>query len=326
MAEYNNILHKYLGNVPKYYNDTPSPIDLTYNQRKKMINELRSLSGNYKGEYYYHLSLSDTYALFGEYEEALKHCSASEPLQTWTLLSEKRLNLKVRLAYECDALDLVTLFPKKLTAYGKKHIHEVVDAMNNLIKSREDQNEKPLLKYIVEKYPEYKNSPDYFYNGTMVGHDFTKDKVYSFGRIKEFQEIARDLMREAENLIREDNGIPKVGHGWIGETELYYKVKEYLPTYEVIQHGRPTWLKRQHLDVYIPDLKLAFEYQGLQHDQPVEFFGGEEAFLKNQERDKKKFNLCKRDGVKIIYLREGYNFNEEVIRAIEERIRFINNI
>ncbi|WP_017472761.1 hypothetical protein [Amphibacillus jilinensis] len=119
MAEYNNILHKYLGNVPKYYNDTPSPIDLTYNQRKKMINELRSLSGKYKGEYYYHLSLSDTYALFGDYEEALKHCSAPEPLQTWTLLSEKRLNLKVRLGYECDALDLVTLFRKKLTAYGK---------------------------------------------------------------------------------------------------------------------------------------------------------------------------------------------------------------
>ncbi|WP_017472760.1 hypothetical protein [Amphibacillus jilinensis] len=195
--------------------------------------------------------------------------------------------------------------------------------MNNLIKNWEDENGKPLLKYIVEKYPEYKNSPDYFYNGTMVGHDFTKDKVFSFGRIKEFQETARELMREAENLIREDNGIPKVGHGWVGETELYYKVKNYLKSYEVIQHGRPDWLRKQHLDVYIPDLKIAFEYQGLQHDQPVEFFGGEEAFKKNQERDKRKFNLCKRHGVKIIYVREGYDFKEDVARVLDERVASI---
>ena len=76
---------------------------------------------------------------------------------------------------------------------------------------------------------------------------------------------------------------------------------------------RPQWLRNHEtgypleLDFYIPELKIAFEVQGLQHYEPVEYFGGVENFKKVQKRDKLKRFLCYMSGV-ILHeydLREG---------------------
>lgn len=120
----------------------------------------------------------------------------------------------------------------------------------------------------------------------------------------------RELLRLAENNYRESIGMPKIGEGWISETELYYKIKEAFPNEQVIHHGSPEWLGRQHLDIWIPELKVAVEYQGAQHDQPVDFFGGQEAFEKNQERDAVKKKKCLENGVRLIEVREGYDFKK----------------
>lgn len=41
----------------------------------------------------------------------------------------------------------------------------------------------------------------------------------------------------------------------------------------------------------------AIEFDGEQHFRPVDVFGGEEAFIKQQERDARKANYCKRHGI-----------------------------
>lgn len=94
-------------------------------------------------------------------------------------------------------------------------------------------------------------------------------------------------------------------------------MRDAFPDETVIQHGRPKWLGRQHLDIFMPDRGVAVEYQGEQHDRPVEFFGGEEAFRKNVERDRKKLSKCKRNGVRVIYVRAGYDLGE-VIASISK--------
>ncbi|MFT6228921.1 MAG: G:T-mismatch repair DNA endonuclease (very short patch repair protein) [Paracoccaceae bacterium] len=57
---------------------------------------------------------------------------------------------------------------------------------------------------------------------------------------------------------------------------------------------------------------VALEYQGEQHDRPVAFFGGEEAFKKNIERDRRKLAKCRRNGVRIIYVRQFYKIDEVI--------------
>lgn len=69
---------------------------------------------------------------------------------------------------------------------------------------------------------------------------------------------------------------------------------------EVIAHGQPRWLGRQHLDIWIPSRLITIEYQGLQHSPTVEFFGGEEAFERTKEQDDRKRSLCQYNDVTLI--------------------------
>ena len=62
------------------------------------------------------------------------------------------------------------------------------------------------------------------------------------------------------------------------------------------------WLERLSLDFYIPEYKIAIECQGIQHFEPIDFFGGENAFIKQVERDKKKLRLCAENNVKLKYI------------------------
>lgn len=129
-----------------------------------------------------------------------------------------------------------------------------------------------------------------------------------------FGQYIRDLLRKAEDQWRAKNSLPAVGEGWKSETELYFRVKKRLPNQDVIMHGKPKWLGRQHFDIWIPALKVAIEYQGRQHDEPIDFFGGEAAFEKNRQRDARKKSLCKRHGVNLIEVRPGYDLEEVITR------------
>jgi hypothetical protein len=125
-----------------------------------------------------------------------------------------------------------------------------------------------------------------------------------------FAEMIDEILREAENHLRSQFGLPRIGEGWISEMTLYNAVKEIMPD---AQHlARPQWLTPQHLDIYIPSRKLAIEYQGKQHFEPVSYFGGEEALLRTKERDLRKKEKCKAQGVKLIYWDYDEPINEEM--------------
>ncbi|MGB1284361.1 MAG: hypothetical protein ACPG44_07840 [Polaribacter sp.] len=123
----------------------------------------------------------------------------------------------------------------------------------------------------------------------------------------------RLILKQAEDLYREEIGMPKVGEGWISETELFYKISDYFKEDEVVHHASPKWLGRQHLDIYFPKLNIGIEYQGAQHYEPIDFFGGQEAFEKTQERDKRKKQLCEKYNCLLIYADKGYDLNDIII-------------
>lgn len=107
--------------------------------------------------------------------------------------------------------------------------------------------------------------------------------------------------RDAENKVREILGIPKVGEGWVSETQLFRLVESLFSEHEVIREASPDWLGKQRLDIFIPGLALAIEYQGEQHYRPVALFGGEEGLKKTKERDNLKLKLCRDNGIKVVY-------------------------
>lgn len=54
------------------------------------------------------------------------------------------------------------------------------------------------------------------------------------------------------------------------------------------------------LDGYCEELKIAFEYDGIQHYEALDFFGGKKHFLYLQENDRIKNDLCKKNDIFLI--------------------------
>lgn len=85
---------------------------------------------------------------------------------------------------------------------------------------------------------------------------------------------------------------------WKHELSLFHAVRRFYP--DTLYQYRPDWLGRQSLDLYIPSLRTAIEYQGIQHYLPVEFFGGEEALSQRRDLDRVKKELCAVNSVRLI--------------------------
>ena len=99
---------------------------------------------------------------------------------------------------------------------------------------------------------------------------------------------------------------------WKNESLLYSTILNIYP--DTIREYSPNWLGSQRVDIFVPCENLAIEYQGQQHYEPVEFFGGEENFRRNKERDERKNNLCKDNGIKLLEWPYTLEITEENVR------------
>jgi len=80
-------------------------------------------------------------------------------------------------------------------------------------------------------------------------------------------------------------------------TNLNIYFKRELPLNKLGAIGRTSKLR---FDFYIPSLNAAIEYDGIQHFEPVEQFGGEEAFEDNKIRDTLKNNFCTQKNIHLL--------------------------
>lgn len=70
---------------------------------------------------------------------------------------------------------------------------------------------------------------------------------------------------------------------------------EHIPQWPVEIEGHTLFL-----DFYLPQQKLAIEFQGAQHYQVVEYFGGVEAFKKRQYYDQLKREWCIKNNIQLL--------------------------
>lgn len=59
-------------------------------------------------------------------------------------------------------------------------------------------------------------------------------------------------------------------------------------------------LNKLPFDFYLPDQNICIEYDGVQHFEPCEYFGGAKTFEVIRKRDLIKTNYCKSNGIKLI--------------------------
>jgi hypothetical protein len=141
----------------------------------------------------------------------------------------------------------------------------------------------------------------------------------------ERKKLTREIDNFVENAVREEFGHDKIGKGWTNETMLFNIVQKLLPdSYEVIHHYRPDWLDGLELDIFVPDAALGIEYQGQQHYEPVEIWGGEGALARQQANDERTAELCEQNDVTLVEFKYTEPLTEE---HVENKIsRYIHEL
>lgn len=101
---------------------------------------------------------------------------------------------------------------------------------------------------------------------------------------KELNTQIREIWNIIENEVRLKFGHKKVGEAWTNETMLYHIICNLYPELTILRHYHPDFLEGLELDVFIKETNIGIEYQGKQHFESVEHWGGVEALKRLRER------------------------------------------
>ena len=155
------------------------------------------------------------------------------------------------------------------------------------------------------------------------------EKHLKFYVTKEFKKEFDDVWKYADKLLidaqndkfnaLEASSYLKPTNKWVTEELVYNLTKKIFKNHNVIYQHRPYFLKssiggQMSYDIFVSGLNVAIEYQGKQHFEPIDFFGGEVGFERVKIRDAEKLRLSNDNGVKLVYINYWEEVSEELIR------------
>lgn len=130
------------------------------------------------------------------------------------------------------------------------------------------------------------------------------------------EKIQQQISDAAENEVRRSVGHYEKGNRWTNETILYQLIKsKYGDRFEIRRHYRPDWLDGLELDIFLVEPQIGIEYQGIQHYEPVEHWGGREALKERQARDRRTRKLCTEHGVELVEIKYSEELSEELVSS-----------
>jgi hypothetical protein len=159
-------------------------------------------------------------------------------------------------------------------------------------------NKEDILKFLSE------NAPDY---------ELIKHVIGAIGKVKQiFRHTSCGYIfpMRFSNFKNAGNRCPDCKN--FSSERLSRKIFE-----SIIGHKfpkvRPKFLRGLELDGYCEELKLAFEYNGIQHNEVRRGlipYDTEDELNKRQERDRRKIKLCERNNIKLCVIPYTYSFRE----------------
>lgn len=157
-----------------------------------------------------------------------------------------------------------------------------------------------------------KDSFENFVNKANSVHN----KLYDYEKVNYINQLTKIIIicpkhgefEQTANAHLRGQGCPKCNNSK-GEIMIYNWLKNNYSSLKFIEQYRAIWLNGLIYDFYIPSLKIAIEYNGIQHYEPVEFFGGEEYFKYIQNNDRLKDKFSTENGITLIKIK----YNNEII-------------
>ena len=104
------------------------------------------------------------------------------------------------------------------------------------------------------------------------------------------------------------------------ENILYNEITKTFPDLEVIRNDRKT-LNGLELDIFIPKLKLAIEWNGIFHYKDVH---KNNSLEKTKRKDILKEEMCKNIGIDLIVVKDLVSNKKFIIDEVDRIIKYIN--
>jgi very-short-patch-repair endonuclease len=194
--------------------------------------------------------------------------------------------------------------------HGLKYDYSLVDYKNN----------STAIKIICKKHGPFSQRPSkhllgqgcYKCGGSMVlsNKDFIEKSILIHGDLYNY------------DLVEYENAKSKVAIKCKSHGVFYQKPNNHLSGYgcylcksskgelnilKYLSDNNINFIKEYYIsdlgyyfDFYLPDHKVAIEYDGIQHHKPIDFFGGKDGYLKTKQRDKLKSDYCKNNNIELI--------------------------
>eukprot|EP01027_Heterolobosea_sp_BB2_P018850 GEZU01026495.1.p1 GENE.GEZU01026495.1~~GEZU01026495.1.p1 ORF type:complete len:840 (+),score=185.05 GEZU01026495.1:594-3113(+) len=108
---------------------------------------------------------------------------------------------------------------------------------------------------------------------------------------------------------------------------LHVTIRKIFPNTEIVEDYFHPELRFEdsrdpmQLDVFIPSLRLAFEYNGEQHYRDLHAFGSGGGVSNAQERDQQKIEACQRAGITLVIVPYWWDRTAESVVATLHRVR-----
>ncbi len=224
------------------------------------------------------------------------------------------LVFKDNLCHECNKV--IPLYSYCLPMYGTKFVQTYGWYIN---KQYYEYGIQPIsFNYLENVHEDIKEviSLDPHTTNMKISELYVQERYEASKELRKMlDEQKKKIHKVIENSVRIKFGHKKIGEGWTNETLLYYTIKEIFPEKTILRHYRPDFLEGMELDIFIANNNIGIEYQGIQHFESVKHWGGQAALEKNQERDKRKFILCKNNSVNLVYFYHYEDITNDLVKS-----------
>ena len=129
-------------------------------------------------------------------------------------------------------------------------------------------------------------------------------------------------MKDPQKYISQCDNITeyvKTENKWKSEELVFEYTKKLFNKHQVIYQHRPYFLRTQNgqmsYDVFVCGENIAIEYQGKQHFEPVEFFGGQKHFEEQRKRDELKREKSEQNGIILICINYWEDISLDLIKS-----------
>ena len=290
----------YFGGIKKFYQS----IGVNYNKETVRYNEIS------KNELI--KDVLDVYNIFGHIDQNFylsngkySRASIKRIFGSWNnMMSELNLDINMYKHIEQIPKKLILDDMKKLyNKYGKlttriqreesKYSQSVIDyhfgSFNNMLKelnlpiNKMEYDDDVLIDDLERLYSTYGFLSKELINKYGIASDITYyNRLGTLSEISKFTGIEYNTLRDSFGSI---------------EIENYLKFNKIKYTKEKTFDWliNPKTSHHLYLDFYLEDYNIGIEYDGRQHFEAIDYFGGEDGFKEIQYRDELKNNLCQKE-------------------------------